>query len=253
MTRGVFVDRTGIRYGRLVAVEHLGYGKWLCKCDCGGTRIARGNHLEQGRVDSCGCKGREYRHHVQENSYCHERLFNVWMSMRERCYNPNCKSFKNYGGRGIVLCDDWYNSYLSFKEWAMSHGYDPNAPYGKCTIDRIDVDGIYEPSNCRWVDLKTQAGNRRPVRECPSRWVPVELIDGGGIVVESYPSVKAASKATGYSSPTIVTSCRKNKSMKDGTRWRYANRDSREISGGQRPLFDGDDERRLKGQTALSL
>lgn len=237
MTRGVFVDRTGIRYGRLVAVEHLGYGKWLCKCDCGGTKIVRGNHLEQGRIDSCGCKGRERRQLAKENSYCHERLFHVWMSMRERCYNPNCKSFKNYGGRGIVLCDDWYDSYLSFREWALSHGYDSDAPYGKCTIDRIDANGIYEPSNCRWVDLKTQANNKRPARECPSRWVPVELIDKTGAVVGSYPSIKAASKETGYSSPEIVTSCRKDKVMRDGSRWRYVDRDRRKDSSGQGSLF----------------
>lgn len=80
--------------------------------------------------------------------------------MRHRCANSNDASYKYYGGRGITVCEEW-GDYERFRNWALANGYDPNAPQGECTIDRIDVNGNYEPSNCRWVDMKTQNANKR--------------------------------------------------------------------------------------------
>lgn len=81
--------------------------------------------------------------------------------MKRRCYNKNSKDYMFYGGRGIEVCDEWLHNYPNFREWAYANGYDKDAPYGKCTIDRIDVNGNYCPDNCRWVDMKTQCKNRR--------------------------------------------------------------------------------------------
>ena len=84
------------------------------------------------------------------------RLYNIWKGMKQRCYNPNCKSYRNYGGRGIVICSEWLLSYELFEEWALSNGYNKNL-----TIDRKDNNDGYTPNNCRWVDCKTQSNNTR--------------------------------------------------------------------------------------------
>lgn len=89
------------------------------------------------------------------------RLRSVYNGIKDRCYNPNSKSYRYYGARGICMCDLWLNSYSEFHDWAIENGYIEDAPCGKCTIDRIDVNGNYEPDNCRWVDMKVQNVNRR--------------------------------------------------------------------------------------------
>ncbi len=88
------------------------------------------------------------------------RLYHVWKNMKVRCNNPHSKEYKYYGQRGISVCEEW-NDFKNFREWAYANGYDEKAERGKCTLDRIDVNKNYEPSNCRWVDSKVQAQNRR--------------------------------------------------------------------------------------------
>lgn len=161
------IDLSNKRFGRLVVVQRTENSKkgevnWLCKCDCGGIKIAQGNHLREGSTNSCGCLEKENRFEMNKtHGGTYERLYGVWLGIRKRCFNENEHCFHNYGGRGITVCHEW-NDYETFCKWALKSGYDENAPRGKCTIDRIDVNGNYEPLNCRWVDMKVQRHNQRP-------------------------------------------------------------------------------------------
>ena len=186
-------DITGMRFGRLVAIEPTnrrccGRVYWLCRCDCGNVCETLSGNLLGGNTRSCGCIQREggrrkppkpltlnqkrirmRRQKLSEHKddpiwqlpTNEDRLYAIWDSMRSRCKKPTDKSYYLYGARGISVCQEWDDYYVMFKEWALSNGYNYSAPYGQCTLDRIDVDGNYEPSNCRWVDSKTQQSNRR--------------------------------------------------------------------------------------------
>lgn len=156
------IDLTGQRFGRLVVLERVensknGSSRWLCRCDCGEIRVHTAGTLNYGVVKSCGCYGKETR---RERGTTHNKsntkLYRVWASMRERCSSPSCKGFAYYGGRGITVCDEWNDSFQAFYDWAISNGYGEGL-----SIDRIDVDGNYEPSNCRWVSKNIQANNTR--------------------------------------------------------------------------------------------
>lgn len=160
-------NEIGNRYGRLVVTDYAYKTKgmgcyWKCKCDCGNEIIACGVCLRSCSTKSCGCYRRENFQKVIERKKQNakyqkpSRIRSIWGNMIYRCYNKNSIGYNNYGGRGIAVCKDWLSSFESFKSWALSNGYADNL-----TIDRIDVNGNYEPSNCRWISQKEQLRNKR--------------------------------------------------------------------------------------------
>ena len=160
--RGNYIDISGMRFGRLVALERKDAAKatqamWLCQCDCGKQVTVRGQALRIGKTQSCGCMAVERK---QQSTY-KTKLYQEWVTLKSICNNPNNQRYKNYGGRGIRVCDEWLHDFKAFRDWAMANGYDENAPRGQCTLDRIDNDNGYSPDNCRWVSMKVQATNRR--------------------------------------------------------------------------------------------
>lgn len=162
---GKLINIVGQKYGRLTVIEYAGKFKdghmsaWRCKCDCGNEVVVIGRNLKNGNTKSCGCIAKEINKNCdlfKKHGYSGTKLYAVWKGIIQRCFNKNNKEYKNYGGRGITICREWKNDFVNFYDWAISNGYEE-----KLTIDRINVNGNYEPSNCRWATTKTQSRNRR--------------------------------------------------------------------------------------------
>lgn len=163
-------DLIGKRYGRLTVIGRAYDQKcktkrsrmWLCRCDCGNEVVKPTHDLNRGHAKSCGCWRKEHMEEFTEklagrvtHGMSRERIFRIWSGMIKRCEDPSCKAYKNYGGRGIKVCDEWH-SLDSFVDWAHKNGYAEDR-----SIDRIDNDSSYGPDNCRWADILTQANNKR--------------------------------------------------------------------------------------------
>ena len=159
-----FIDLSGKRFGKITVLgrikkENSKRTSFLCQCDCGIKKVSQSEDLRRGKIKSCGCwKAQHIKdvgHMNRKHGKTESRLYHIWRGSKERCQNKNSKDYKNYGGRGITICEEWIKDFQSFYEWAMSHGYRDDL-----TIDRIDVNGNYCPENCRWVDIKTQNQNK---------------------------------------------------------------------------------------------
>ena len=151
------IDLTGKKFGRLKVIERADGKRWHCQCDCGNKTISDGYQLRKGLAQSCGCyhkeiSGEKHRKH----GYTKTRLYRIYYKMKERCYKPTNDNYKYYGGLGITICKEWLEDFSVFKDWALSHGYEENL-----TIDRINNELGYMPSNCRWITIQEQQRNRR--------------------------------------------------------------------------------------------
>lgn len=160
---GAFIDLSGQRFGKLEVlgrggeyVSPKGYRAifWKCRCDCGKEILARGCNLKRGASLSCGCNRIEHPNRLR-HGLSKTRIHNIWKSMFDRCFNTNESCYKHYGGRGITVCEEW-KLFENFYKWAMSNGYQDDL-----SIDRINVNGNYEPNNCRWATMRQQQNNTR--------------------------------------------------------------------------------------------
>ena len=152
------IDLTGQQFGKLTVINQApsnkhGQARWNCQCECGKKIIVSGYILRQRK--QCSCSDCYHKSRITHDLSDHP-LYKTWQNMKNRCYLTTHPSYKGYGARGITVCEDWRVDFVTFYEWSISNGWGEGL-----SIDRIDVNGNYEPSNCRWVDDSVQANNKR--------------------------------------------------------------------------------------------
>lgn len=203
-----YEDLSGKRFDRLLVVE-FAYRKkykcgssqvfWKCKCDCGNEVFVSAQHLKDGRTHSCGCYFKDLKPNIKHGMTDH-RLYRIYNNMKNRCLNKDFHNYERYGGRGILICDEWLEDFKNFSEWALNNGYKENL-----TIDRINNDGNYCPENCRWVDLHIQSTNQRIHKNNKTGYTGIYLkessyaaqinVKGKRIFIGSFKTIKDAVSA----------------------------------------------------------
>lgn len=186
-------DYTNMMFGntKVIHFSHVdsgGNAYWVCKCgECGKEYTTSISNLSRSKNHICSeCKNKRLKDSKTTHNGTNTRLFTIWMGMKSRCCRESCPDYKNYGGRGIVICQEWLDNFEIFRDWALANGYSDNL-----TIDRKNVDGNYCPENCRWATSEVQDNNKRNsvyyeingVRKTVSEWskiynIPQSLVRG---------------------------------------------------------------------------
>lgn len=181
------IDIVGKKFNRLMTLKYIGQdsggnARFLFRCDCGKEKIINGADVRKNRIKSCGCYRKENPsttiHHISKTKF-----YSVWKNMKNRCLNKKVPAYKDYGGRGIKVCERWLESFMNFYN-DMFDSYNE-----ELEIDRIDNNGNYEPSNCRWATCKEQSLNRRSTImveingeiKCVSAWARIKGLNRGTV------------------------------------------------------------------------
>lgn len=195
-----YAELSGKRFGKLLVLYRVNQTEdgdhaplWKCQCDCGNTVKVKSGNLMNGKTNSCGCIRREKTSLLGRSrriySATEKRLHSIWIDMLRRCENPSNKDFHNYGARGITVFNEWH-TFEAFKVWSFENGYASGL-----SIDRINVDGGYSPSNCRWVTVMEQANNKRNTRFVNYNGEKISIANLAKKKNISYPTLLARIKA----------------------------------------------------------
>lgn len=183
------------KFNRLTVIEYVGLDKnfkrlWKCKCDCGREIVVDTSSLTTGNTKSCGCYKNEMIKTLNlKHGKSHIKLYYVWQEMKKRCLNPKSKSYKNYGKRGITVCNEWADNFETFAKWAIRNGYKEGL-----SIDRVNNNGNYEPNNCRWVTSKIQTRNTRRNRYIILKNEKILITDACNIIHKPISTVYSRAK-----------------------------------------------------------
>lgn len=202
------MDIIGNKYGKLTVIKEVDSHRFPsgkcakrfeCLCDCGKFCIVLKANLFSGHTKSCGCL---FKKHNMSQS----KLYNLYRAIKTRCYNVNNERYNDYGGRGIIICDEWRNDFMAFYNWAMNNGYKEGL-----TIDRIDNDGNYEPSNCRWTDKMVQNNNKRNNHLVEYNGKAASLADTCRENGFNYNMIKQRMSTYGYTFEEAITAQKNNR------------------------------------------
>lgn len=216
-----FDDLTSREFGRLFVIginrrDSRGKIYYDCICKCGNRVVVNSNSLKAGHTRSCGCLQVELsRKRHTKHGLSYSKIRGIWRNMIRRCECKNDASYENYGGRGISVCDEWHNL-EAFAKWILEAGYDECRERGEQTIERIDVNGNYEPSNCKLANMIKQGRNKRNNREF--------LLNGKRITLQEL------SEITGVNRTTISYRLSKGKSVSEATGGKFNENEIEEVN-----------------------